>query len=217
MVELDESVMDSDMPCGGGLKVLEIVRYDDNKLILRHTAKKVDNLLRGLGVQVSRRLVCKDNRAVLRKGTGDNSSLLLSARELTSLMLQVGCKSNLVDKLHGTTAALPSILNVHEGKLHVLKNCEAVDYVIILEDEGYVFFTILLPIGLEKMRRRLALDIKLALLVGIHTADNVKQGGLTRARLTRNAYELARIKGQIHLTYTNGDVLLGNVYFTNVF
>ena len=44
------------------------------------------------------------------------------------------------------------VIYVHQGKLDVLQNGKAVNYVIILKYKGNIFLAVLLPLGLKIMR-----------------------------------------------------------------
>ena len=173
MICLHGAVKNADMPgCMLG-HLVEIMRNNDQKLLRRNLLEQSNDLLGGLGIQVSGRLVREDDGAVLRKGARNHRSLLLSARKLASLMVGVRFEANAADQLHRACAALGLVLNVHQSQLHVLKNREAFNYIIILEDKGDVFLAVVLPIGLHIVRGGLSLNEKLALLVGVHSADHV--------------------------------------------
>ena len=79
VIRFHRAVKDTHVSCRIVLNLLEIMGNDNQKLILRHLAKKLNNLLGGCRVKVSRRLIGKDDGTILGKRTGNNRSLLLTA------------------------------------------------------------------------------------------------------------------------------------------
>ena len=217
MVGLHRTIENADVAGGVFLHLLEIVGDDDDQLVAGDLTEKLNDLFRGLTVQVSRGLVAEKNGGILGQGAGDDGSLLLTARELASLVVNVSFKTHAAQKLQGTLASLTGVFDVHESQLHVLEDGEALNDVVLLENKGYVLLAVLLPILLEEMGCGLTFNVQLTLLVGVHTADDVEQGGFTRPRLTRHGDELPTLKGQIDSTDTDGHVALGYVDLTDVF
>ena len=216
MIGFDRAVEDADVTGGVALYLLKIVSDDDDQLVAGDFTKKLDDLLRGLTVQISRRLIAEKNGGILGQGAGDDGPLLLTARELASLVVDVPLQTHTAQELHSPIPTLTGIFDVHKGQLHVLEDGEALNDVVLLEDEGYVLLAVLLPVLLEEVGRGLALNAELALLVGVHAADDVEQGGFTRPRFTRHSDELPTLKGQIDSSDTDGDVALGYVDLTDV-
>ena len=121
---------------------------DDQKLILGYLTKKLDDLLGCRGVKVSGRLIGKDDGAVLGKSAGNDCSLLLTARKLTSLLLYVRGKTDAANKLHRSLPTRLFVLDVHKCQLDVLQNCKTFDNVVVLKNEGNIFLSVFLPFGL---------------------------------------------------------------------
>ena len=187
------------------------MRDDHDELILRDLGKQRDYLLGRLRVKVSRRLVGENYRAVLRECARDDRPLLLSARELRALVVLKSGESDSLDKLK---RALPSLLwrvDIRKRELYVLEHRKAINNVIVLEDERDVFLSVALPVALLIVRGRLALDIKLALLIGIHTAQHIEQRGLSASGFTRNGNEFTDIEIKIDSAKSDGYRALGNV------
>ena len=198
------------------LKLLYRVSYHDNELILGDLGKKCDYLLRGLSVKISRRLVGENYRAVLSESARNYRSLLLTSRELRALVVLEFCKTYALDKLKRSCAPLTRRVDIRERKLNVLKHREAVDYVVFLKDKRYILLAIVLPFGLIVMRGGLALNIKLSLLVGIHTAYHIEKRGLTASRFTCHGNKFANIEIKINAAKSDCHRALRDVYLADV-
>ena len=173
MVGLHGTVKDADVAGGVVLHLLKVVGDDDDQLILGDLSQKLNDLGGGLAVQVTRGLVAEEDGGILGQSAGDDGPLLLTARELASLVVDVAFQPHATEQLHGPLTARLGILDIHEGQLHVLQDGEALDDVVLLEDEGYVLLAVLLPVLLQVVGGRLPLHQQLTLLVGVHTADDV--------------------------------------------
>ena len=216
MIRLYGAVENADVAGGVILHLLEVMGDDDDQLILGHLTEQLNDLSGGLTVQVTRGLVAKEDGGILGQGAGDDGSLLLTARELASLVVDVALQPHAAEQLHGPLPSRLGVLDAQERQLHVLEDGEALDDVVLLEDEGYVLLAVLLPVLLHEVGGGLPLHQKLALLVGIHAADDVQEGRLTRARFTRHGYELSAVEGQIDAADTHGHVVIGYVDLTDI-
>ena len=96
MIGFHRAVKHADVSCSICLNLIKIVSDDDEKLIPRDLTQKRNDLGGGGGIEVSSRLVGKDNGAVLCQGARNNGSLLLSARKPASLLMHVGRKPHAV-------------------------------------------------------------------------------------------------------------------------
>ena len=89
MVKLDRAVKYPYVSGCAILQLVEIMRYDYNQLILGYFLQKRNYLSRGTAVKISRRLIRENDRTVLCKRPRNNRALLLTARKLAALMMNV--------------------------------------------------------------------------------------------------------------------------------
>ena len=89
VIRFHSTIENADVSGGIILYLIKVMCYNDQKLILGDLTQKLDDLLGGCRIKVSGRLVCENNRAIFSKRTCYDSSLLLTAGKLASLLLHV--------------------------------------------------------------------------------------------------------------------------------
>ena len=194
MVGFHGPVKNPDMAGGAVLHLLEIVRDHNQQLVPRDLPQELDDFLRRDRIQVAGRLVGQNDGAVLCQRPGNDRALLLPAREPASLLAQVVRHAHAGQQLHGAPPALAAVGDVHQGQLHILQDGIAFDNVVILKDERDVLLAVVLPVGLKIVGGGLPLNQQVPLLVGVHSADDVEQGGFARAGFSGDGDKLPPVK-----------------------
>ena len=103
-----------------------------------------------------------------------------------------------------------------ESELYVLQYREGFENIIILKDKGYIFLSVLLPVALYIVRGRLTAHEHLALLVRVHSAEDVEKGGLTASRRSGHGNKFAYVHFCVDASYTDGDAVFRDVYLSYV-
>ena len=89
-----------------------------------------------LGVQVARRLVCKDDRRVIDKGASERNALALTPRELTRLVHHARFEPDIDEGLlRARDAFRGGCAVVNQGQFHVVQRASSSQQVEGLEDE----------------------------------------------------------------------------------
>src|SRR3954468_10213003 len=122
MIFVDLAVPEDDIP----LRILSdilLVRYehDAEAVLLVESLQDLHHLDRGAAVQVSRGLVCQQDRRTIHQRTRNRHPLLLASRELRRIMMDAISKSDhLQSLLRALRAFLFRNIRVHSWKLSIL-------------------------------------------------------------------------------------------------
>ena len=111
--------------------------YDGGAFLVQ-LRKQLHHLLAILGIQVSRRLIDKNQLRMRQDGTGDGGALLLTARKLRWEMLgTVGYRYSLHHVLGTLTALLARYSHIQKRQLDVLHHIQLIYQVETLEHKTY--------------------------------------------------------------------------------
>src|SRR5579864_4353842 len=70
-------------------------------ILARQAEEKIDDTGTRGGIQIARRLVCKENAGIVHQGTGDGDTLLLSATELRRKMIEPPGEADAIEQFPG--------------------------------------------------------------------------------------------------------------------
>ena len=95
------------------------------------------NLKRGAGVQVTCRLIGKDDGRVVDQGAGNGDTLHLTTRHLIALVVKAITQSHFLQCLDGSLTTLLGtvFVVVHQWQFHILHSSGLCQEVIVLEHE----------------------------------------------------------------------------------
>ena len=148
-------------------------------------------------IQISRRLVGKDNARPLDDRSCNGHSLLLTARKLGGVSFLVACKP------HSLQCRLDQALVLDaaqvEGEDDVLVDRQLVDEVVVLKDKADVRVAVIAEIPLLKAGEIVAVHLDPSAREIVQTADEIEQGGFSASALSQNEDEPRVGQGQVHV------------------
>ena len=164
--------------------IVQIMRNDENQAFLRKLLQKLHDRLCRIGIQISRRLVRKDDTRLLDDGTGNRNSLLFTARKLRGVSVLVARKVDLFESRSYLVAVLdPSEV---QRKHDVFVDRQLVDEVIILKNKADVRISVITKVLFLKFRKIVSVDLDASARDVIQTADEVEKRGFSASALTEH-------------------------------
>ena len=166
----DAPVLHHDLPGGIGFHLFIVVGDHDDQLVSGKVVKDLQDLGRGLAVQISRGLVRHDDRRVLGKRPGDGDSLLLSSGQPGDPGPGILAHPYPLQDLHDPVLQVAALLSVHQKhQLDVLVNGIAVDQVVILKNVSNIFLSVFLVIFGTERTGILSGDEHLSLFISVQS------------------------------------------------
>ena len=179
--------------------------------------EQVHHLAAVRGVEVTRRLVGKDELGVGDDGTGDGHTLLLTtAQLLREVVLAVLDGHARHDVFHALAALGGGDVHVAQRQLDVFKHVQLVDEVEALEHEADVALAELGAVLFLEAAHLLAEQFILAVGGVVQEAEDVEQGRLAAARGAHDGDELAVVDFERNAVEGDGlnlDVLATEDFF----
>ena len=161
---------------------------------------KVHDLLGGLPVQIARGFIGNEYGRVRNDGPGNGNALLLSAGELSRIMVHPVCEAHHLKRhFYMFFPFTPRKVGEQQGKLNIFKGGEDRYEVIELEDEAYIDGPPLRQFRLRKSRNIDAADGDNAAVGFIDTGDEVQESALAGTGRTHEGKKLTfgNVEGDI--------------------
>ena len=156
--------------------------------------QNAQHLAAGMAVQGAGGLVGQDDRRPPCQGPGNGGALLLAARELAGLVVQLVPQAHLLEGRPGAGLLLfAGQPGVDQGQLHVFHQAELGQKVVLLEDEAQHLVADLGQFVLAHAAHVPAVEPVGAGSGHVQAADDVHAGGLARAGLAHDGHELALV------------------------
>ena len=157
--------------------MLGVRHHHDGGSLLIQFAEQLHHLHTILGIEVTRRLIGKDDARFAHHGTGDGNPLLLTARKLMRIMLGTMAQLHLSQNFEHTLLALRlPHSEVFQLQIHILLNGKFVDKIEVLEHEADATLAIGGTLTLLQMAHFLIIQPILALRRTIQQTQDVQQG-----------------------------------------
>ena len=100
------SIKQIDDATGVGSIVLRVRNHHDGGSLFVQLAEQLHHLHTILGIEITRRLIGKDDARLAHQGTGDGNPLLLTARKLMRILLGTMAQLHLSQNFEHTLLAL---------------------------------------------------------------------------------------------------------------
>jgi hypothetical protein len=128
-------------------------------------------------VEVSGRLVGKQNQRVARDCASDGNALLLAAGQLAGQVFLAVRHANTFERRFNSVATVGRFqASVSKGKLYVLENCEVADQVEALKYETDFAIAYAGALGKRKIRDRLSVEPVVAVRRRVEQSEYGEQG-----------------------------------------
>ena len=191
--------------------LLLVVRdHDDGAAVLLIQAvEQLHHLGTHLRVEVTRRLVGKDDVRVADDGTCDGNTLALPAGKLRREMAHTVRQPDfLQDLLRHASTLLGAGLAVKERQFYIIQDVQRVNQVERLEDEAQAVVAEVGQLAVGHARRRRAGNLDGARGGRVKQPDEVQQRGFAAARGAHDTEEFTLFDRQVHVLQGDGFDLL---------
>ena len=153
-----------------------VVGNHDDQTVFCDLFKKVHDLDARLGIECTRRLVCKKDLRVIYKSSRNGNSLHLTARHLIRLLVGLLAEADLVQRLKSPSLTLfAGDTGDRKRKLYIGQNSLVRDQVIALEYETDRVVSVGIPVPVLISLCGNAVDNEVSRIVAVETSDDVKQ------------------------------------------
>ena len=184
--------------------------HDDGAAVLLVQAvEQLHHLGTHLRVEVTRRLVGKDDVRVADDGTCDGDALALPAGKLRREMAHTVRQADLLqDRLRHASTLLGAGLAVKERQLDIVQDVQRVNQVERLENEAQTMVAEVGQLAIGHARRRRAGNLNGARRGRVKQPDEVQQRGFAAARGAHDTEEFTLFDRQVHVLQGDGLDLL---------
>src|SRR5207248_6584309 len=109
---------------------------EGHAMLAIHPSHQADDLLAGLAVDLSGRLVAENQRWLVDQGARDRDPLLFASRHLIRAVMDAVDQPDFIQQRGSARLAILAVLAVAQGQHHVLDSVESGQKVEVLEDES---------------------------------------------------------------------------------
>ena len=187
----EHAILNAHDAVGVLLGELRVVRDHDHQAVARELAQDLHHLDGGLRVERSGRLVGQDDLGVVDDGARDGHALHLTARELVGALVHLLAQPHAAQ---GILCAGPPLgaRGAREQQRHLNIGDHALmrDQVVVLEHEPHAVVAVGIPVLIGIALGGSPVDHEVARGVVVKAADDIEQGRLAAARLSKDAHEL---------------------------
>ena len=160
--------------------------------------QQIGDLLAGGGVQITGRLVGKQNGRLTGKGAGNGHPLLLAARQLLRIMTDTRLEADALKQLGRMLTGITTAGQL-QRQHHVFNRVEAVQQLKGLEHETYFHTAQGGALVFIQCGQRLSGQQHLATAGQIQPGEQAEQGGLARTRGADNGNTAAALNAQAYV------------------
>ena len=189
-------------------------RNYNNEPILRNSGQSLHNTCSGRAVKISRRLISYDYWCILCKSSGNGDSLLLATRQPRHFCAAVFFETyqiyELISPLFDFRFLSP---RQKHHSFDVLVDRVAVYQVEILEYVSDICFAIGLIVFSAVCGSIFAAYKHLTLFIGVESADNIEQSGLSASAFACYRYKLTNVEVEIDARKTHADGIFRSIVF----
>ena len=194
----DLAVFELDLALGVGGD-FGIVGNENNGVALAgEVGQQGHHLLAAAAIQGAGGFIGKDNLAAVHQRAGDGYPLLLAAGELAGPVLLALGQAKLAKQLRRPLPALGRLqLGIERGQLHIGAGVYVLEQMVLLKDKTEGVPAQACQLVATHLRHRLAVKPIVATAGLIEAAEDVHEGGFTRAGLAHNRHKFAGVNAQV--------------------
>ena len=171
------------------------------------------HLLAGLVVQRTGRLIAEQELRIFGEGARNGDALLFAARKLGREVVQPLAEADAFQRGFGVQRVAADLA----GQLYVFQRRQVLHEVVELEDESDVIPPVLGQLFRGEPTDILPIEPDMALVAGVHAAEDVQQGGLACTGRPDDDAELALVHVKIQAVRCGDADTACLVVFGNIF
>src|SRR5690606_29659601 len=169
------------------------------------------------GVQVTSRLIGKDQLRIIDYRTGNGNTLLLTTGKLLWEVITAVHNLNFLQYLfHAFLTFCGRDIGVDQRKFHVFKYGQFIDQVETLEYKSNIVLTQIRAFVFLEMCHLNIIEKITTFIQIIQKTDNVQKGRLSTSRRSHYCNKFTFLNMDIHIVQGNGLYLLGTVEFLKI-
>ena len=170
------------------------------------------HLLAGLVVQRTGGLIAEQELGVLGQRPGNGDALLLAARKLGREVVEPLAQTHAFQRGGGVQRITADLA----GQLHIFQCSQILHQIVELEHEANIIPAVGGELFFGKMAHILPVQPDMALIAGVHAAQNIQQSGLACTRGTHNDAKLALVYIKIQVIGRRNADTAGLIIFGNI-
>ena len=187
----DTSVEQVDHPVGEARIVFGVCHHNNGGSFFVQFGQELHHFGSVFGVQVTGRLIGKDDFRIRNNGTGDGDTLLLtSGKLLWKVVGSVADVHALQDVIDHLLALACLHFEIGKRQLHVFKDIQFVDQIETLEHETDISFTHLRTFFFFQVSDFPVRQVIVARCRVVQQAQDIQQGGLATAGRAHDCHKL---------------------------